>query len=129
MIGRLMRKTEPQSLPVSQLLQYGCSRRMPPSTGPSATAAPTAPAQAPMALPRSCGGKTTVMIARVVGRTAAPPTPMRARNAISMPGVVAKAQAVDAMTKMTRPIIRTFLRPYLSPRMPQVNSSDAKTRM
>ena len=124
-----MRKTEPQSFPVSQLLHSGCSRRMPPSTGPSATAAPTAPAQAPIALPRSWGGKTTVMIARVVGRTAAPPTPMRARNAISMPGVVANAQAADATTKMTRPMMRTFLRPYLSPRMPQVNSRDANTRM
>ncbi len=82
-----------------------------------------------MAFPRSCGGNTTVMMASVVGRTAAPPTPMSARKAMSIPGVVAKAQAVDAMTKMTRPMMRTFLRPYLSPRMPQVNSSEANTRM
>ena len=97
-----MRKTEPQSLPVSQLLHSGCSSRMPPSTGPRATAAPTAPAHAPMALPRSCGGNTTVMMASVVGRTAAPPTPMSARKAMSMPGVVANAQAADAMPKMTQ---------------------------
>src|SRR5205085_1133955 len=37
-IGTLMRKTEPQSLPVSQLVQAGYCRSRPPRTGPRATA-------------------------------------------------------------------------------------------
>ncbi len=128
-IGTLMRKTPPQSLFVSQLVQLGFSSSRPPSTGPSATAAPTAPAQAPIALPRSCGGKTTVMIASVTGSTAAPPMPMSPRKTMSSVGDVANAQAAEATAKITRPMTRIFLRPYLSPRTPQVNSNAAKTRM
>ena len=128
-IGTLIRNTAPQSLPVIQFDHWGCCRIRPPSTGPSATAAPTAPAHAPMALPRSWGGKTTVMMARVVGRTAAPPTPMSARKPISMAGVDEKAQATDATAKMTSPITNTFLRPMRSPSTPQVKRSAAKTRM
>ena len=110
-IGTLIKKTAPQSLPVIQLNQPGCCSSSPPSTGPSATAAPTAPAHAPMALPRSCGGKTTVMMARVVGSTAAPPTPMMARKPMSIPGVVAKALAAEASAKTMSPITRIRLRP------------------
>ena len=66
-IGTLIKKTPPQSLLVSQRVHSGFSSSRPPSTGPRATAAPTAPAQAPIAFPRSCGGKTTVMTARVTG--------------------------------------------------------------
>ena len=128
-IGTLMRKTAPQSLPVSQFVQDGCSRSRPPSTGPSAMAAPTEPAQAPIALPRSCGGKTTVMIASVTGMTAAPPIPMSPRKRMSISGDEANAQAADATPKMMRPMTRMRLRPYVSPRTPQVNSSAANTRM
>ena len=70
-----------------------------------------------------------VMIDKVVGKIAAPPMPMRPRNAMSIVGVVANAQAADAIAKIVRPITRIFLRPYLSPRTPHVNSSAANTRM
>lgn len=78
-IGTLMKKTEPQSLPVSQLNQLGCSSSRPPSTGPMATAPPTAADQMPIARPRSCGGKMTVTIDSDTGMTEAPPTPISAR--------------------------------------------------
>jgi hypothetical protein len=44
-------------------------------------------AHTPIARPRSAGGKTLVMTARVVGWTAAPPMPMTARQAISSSGL------------------------------------------
>ena len=128
-IGTLMRKTEPQSLPVSQFDHCGCSSSTPPSTGPRATAAPTAPAQVPIALPRSCGGNTTVMMASVVGSTAAPPTPMTARKPMSIGAEPEKAHIADANPNRMSPMRSTFLRPMRSPRTPQVNSSEAKTRM
>ena len=128
-IGTFTRNTDPQSLPVSQLDQPGCCSKMPPNTGPKATAPPTAPAHRPIALPRSCGGKTTVMIANVTGSTAAPPTPMSARKPIKASGVGANAHAVEARTKMISPVTRTRFRPYLSPSTPQVKSRAANTRM
>ena len=42
MARALIGRTDPQSLPVSQLNQFGCSSSSPPRTGPIATAAPTA---------------------------------------------------------------------------------------
>ena len=126
-MGTLMRKTEPQSLPVSQWVQCGFCSSSPPRTGPSATAPPTAAAQRPIALPRSCAGKTIVMMASVTGSTAAPPIPITPRKTISMEAVGAKAQTADAMPKRASPIERIFLRPNRSPRTPQVNSSAANT--
>ena len=57
--------------------------QQPPSDRPIAIAAPTAPAQIPMARPRSAGGKITAMIASVTGITAAAPMPISARYTIS----------------------------------------------
>jgi hypothetical protein len=72
-----MRKTEPHQ---------NFSSSAPPTTGPIATARPTAPAQTPIALPRSRGSKTLEMIDSVDGMTAAPPMPMSARAQISWVG-------------------------------------------
>ncbi len=55
--------------------------------------------------------------------------PMRPRKKISISAVDANAQAAEAIAKITRPMMRIFLRPYLSPSTPQVNSSEANTRM
>jgi hypothetical protein len=76
-MGTLIRKTEPHQK---------CSSSTPPSTGPIATARPTAPAQTPMARGRSRGSKTLAMIERVAGMTAAAPRPISARAAISWSG-------------------------------------------
>ena len=102
MIGMLIRNTEPHQK---------CSSRKPPSSGPSATAPPTAAAQIPIALPRSAGGKITVMIDSVTGRTDAPPTPMSPRAMMSCNGVWANALSRDAAANRTRPMIRILRRP------------------
>ena len=102
MIGTLIRKTEPHQK---------CSSRKPPSNGPRATAPPTAAAQMPMALPRSSGGKITVMIDSVTGSTEAPPMPISARATISCSGVCAKALSREAAANSTSPMIRILRRP------------------
>lgn len=75
--GTLMRNTDPHQ---------NRSSSAPPSTGPSTMEMPTDATQMPMARPRSSGSKTCVMIASVDGMTAAAPTPMKARAAISCSG-------------------------------------------
>ncbi len=52
-IGTLIKKTDPQAFPVSGANHCGFCSNAPPRTGPRATAAPTAPAQVPIARPRS----------------------------------------------------------------------------
>jgi hypothetical protein len=73
-IGTLMRNTEPHQK---------CSSSRPPTIGPMATPRPTAPAQTPMARPRSRGSKTLAMIDSVAGMTAAAPRPITARAQMS----------------------------------------------
>ena len=51
------------------------SASAPPTTGPIASASAETPAQVPIALPRSAGGKAFVMIERVAGIMKAAPTP------------------------------------------------------
>ena len=126
MMGTLTKNTEPQSLPVSQLMSHGCSSSRPPAIGPMATAAPTDPAHTPIARPRSCGGNTTVRMASEIGRTDAPLAPMMTRNAMSWPGESAKAHSADEAANRISPMMSTVLRPYRSPSTPQVNSSAAK---
>ena len=128
-IGTLTRNTEPHLFPSNHSNHEGCCKSMPPKTGPSAIAAPTAAAQAPIALPRSWGGNTTVIIARVVGSTAAPPTPITARIPISIPELAENAAIADATPKIVRPMIRTFLRPIRSPITPQLKSKAANTKI
>ena len=82
-----------------------------------------------MALPRSCGGKTTVMMAKVVGITAAPPMPITALKPMSMPEETENAHTADAAAKRTKPMIKIFLRPRRSPSTPHVNSKAAKVKI
>ena len=79
MIGRLTRNTEPYQK---------CSRSSPEATGPIAAPAPEMPAQMAIALARSRAGKTLARIDSVDGMTNAAPTPMMAREAISIAGRV-----------------------------------------
>ena len=46
------------------------------------------------------------MIDRVAGMMQAPPTPMRARVAISMVGELAMADSNEPVAKITRPMVR-----------------------
>ena len=97
-------------------------------TGPSATPRPEQPAQIAIALARSFGSRNTlVKIDRVAGMMNAAPMPMRARNAMSWPGVSAAAASSEPAPKMLMPKMSAPRRPNLSPSEPAVNSSPAKT--
>ena len=69
------------------------SASAPPTTGPMASASADTPAQVPIALPRSSGGKALVMIERVPGIMNAAPMPCTARPATSQPCDGAKPMA------------------------------------
>ena len=77
-----------RAMPMGTLSQkIHCQERpsttAPPTTGPSATARPAVPLQMPRARPRRAGGTAAERIVRVSGVTTAPPTPCRARAAMS----------------------------------------------
>jgi hypothetical protein len=59
----------------------------------------------------------------------APPTPISAREAISIPGDVATAERAEAAPKISRPSESARRRPKRSPRAPAVSSRPANTSM
>ena len=84
------------------------------------------PAQVPIALPRSCGGKALVMIESVAGIISAAPMPWIARLATSQPSVCARPRWPRSSAKMTTPMRKTCAGPKMSPRRPPVASRTAK---
>ena len=98
----------------------------PPTMGPSATARPATPDQAPIARPRRSSRKATLRIVRVSGVITAPPRPCtaRARRSVSMFG--ASAHASEATVKMATPMANTRLRPNLSPSVAAGSRATAK---
>ena len=72
-------------------------------SGPSTPARPAVPAHTPMALPRSRGGNTLVMIDSVAGMMNAPPMPMNARVAISCSGDVGERRRERAEAEQHEP--------------------------
>ena len=88
---------------------------------------PAVPAHTPIARPRSCGGKTLVMIDSVAGMISAPPMPMNARVAISWSAEPANAEASEPRPKSTYPACSAPRRPYRSPSAPMVSSRPANT--
>ena len=115
--GTLMRKTEDQS-------KYSSSR--PPNSGPRPTPIAAVPAHTPIALARSSRGKTFVMIDSVAGMISAPPTPIRARTAMSCVDVSTKRTARLERPNTAMPVCSARLRPKRSPSMPIVSSRPAK---
>ena len=95
------------------------------TNSPMMPPAPAKPAQVPMALACSSRGKLVVMTERVTGMTMAAATPARTRKPMSVPGVVANAEARLVAAKATSPIIRMGLRPHRSPMAPTGRSSAA----
>jgi hypothetical protein len=93
-IGMLMKKIQ---------LQLICSVSTPPTSGPIASASAETPAQIPIAMPRSRGGKVAVMIDRVAGFISAAPMPCTVRAPMRTSGPVASAQARDDTVKMINP--------------------------
>ncbi len=101
---------------------------------PPRTGLPTRPSidtavHAAIALPRSDSSKTMMRIDRVEGMISAPPMPITTRAAITSPGFTAKVAASDAAPNSSNPMIMIFRRPNRSPRLPEVSSSPANTRM
>ena len=98
----------------------------PPTMGPSATARPAIPDQAPIARPRRSSRKATLRIVRESGVITAPPRPCtaRARRSVSMFG--ASAHASEATVKIATPMANTRLRPNLSPSVAAGSRATAK---
>ena len=83
----------------------------PPTNGPTAVATPPSPDHAPIARARSCGANVAWIIARLPGVSSAPPTPCRARAAMSSGAVGASPQSSEATANHTTPMTNTRRRP------------------
>ncbi|CAB4683019.1 unannotated protein [freshwater metagenome] len=70
-----------------------------------------------------------MMMANVVGSTAAPPMPISALKPMSMPEETENAHTAEAAAKRIKPMIRIFFRPRRSPSTPQVKSKAAKAKI
>ncbi len=97
----------------------------PPTTGPSATARPLMPDQAPIARPRWPSGTASLSRVSVSGVTIAAPRPCTARAAISALVVGDSAAAADASVKIVSPNENIRRRPKRSPSAAPVSSSTA----
>ena len=100
--GRLMKNTSRQDT---------ASISHPPRNGPIAVATPPSPDHAPMAAIRSSSANEACRMARLPGVSSAPPTPCRARAAISTSTFGATPHSSDASANHTTPITNTFRRP------------------
>ena len=83
----------------------------PPTSGPMASARADDPAQMPIAVPRSRGGKVAAMIESVAGFMRAAPAPCRTREPMSIDDEVASPHMSDASVKTTMPSTKTRRRP------------------
>ena len=100
--------------------------RMPPSSGPMATARPVTAPQTPKAVPRSLPRKASASNASDTANMIAPPTPCRARESCSISVLTAKPHSADAQVNTTRPIRYSRRRPYMSARLPAVSRNAAR---
>ncbi len=117
--GTAMRNTEPHAK---------CSRRKPPTIGPSADPAENADAQTAMAMRRwSRFWKIDRSSDSVDGISMAPKKPSRARAAISRPAVGAKAASAETTANPVAPMRSRRRRPKRSPSVPMVTRSPAST--
>jgi len=116
-MGTLMKKIQ---------LQLIFSVRMPPTSGPIASAIAETPAQMPIAIPRCRGGKVAVMIESVAGFISAAPMPCTVRAPISTSGPLARPQASDEAVKMTSPAMKIRRRPKRSASFPPDRRSTPK---
>ena len=114
--GTLMKKIQ---------LQLICSVRMPPISGPIASAIADTPTQMPIAVPRCRGGKVATMIESVAGFISAAPTPCTTRAPIRKPAPVARPHAREEAVKIDRPTMKIKRRPNRSASLPPVSMSTA----
>jgi hypothetical protein len=83
----------------------------PPRNGPAAVAMPPSPDHAPMAAERWSLAKEACKMARLPGVSSAPPTPCRARAAISTGAFGARPHSSDATANHTVPSMNIRRRP------------------
>ncbi len=81
-------------------------------------ASPKTAPKKPWYLPRSRGGTRSPTTASEITISPPPPSPCRARNAISSVMFCASPHSADPIRKITIAICRTRLRPYRSPSFP-----------
>ena len=85
--------------------------RKPPSAGPKAPVIAVNPDQVPIALPRLSASNEALSSAKLPGISKAPPTPWRARAAMSIPTLMDRPQIIEAAVNTTTPITNTRRRP------------------
>ena len=102
-------------------LQSIFSVRIPPTSGPIASAIADVPAQIPIAIPRCRGGNVAVMMPSVAGFMIAAPTPCTTRAPIRKLALGASPQASEAPVKIARPTMKRRRRPKRSASLPPVS--------
>jgi hypothetical protein len=118
-IGMFTKKIPRQLQPVVMI---------PPSTGPTATAAPVTAPQTARAVPRSRPWNACASSASEVANMIAPPIPCPARDSTRKTGSFASAQSSEPAVKIATPIANSSLRPKMSASEPAVSSSAASDR-
>ncbi len=86
----------------------------------------------PSAMPRWCSGKASVRIAATFAESMAAPTPWKMRIVISqmaaaVPCIGVMVSSSEKKVKMAKPRLKSFTRPYMSPRRPKLTTSTAVT--
>ena len=115
-IGTLTKKIHSQPRPEVMI---------PPSTGPTATAAPVTAPNTPKAVPRSLPWNACAISASAVANIIAPPMPWTARARFSISGVLDRPQTAEAVVNTNRPAMNTRLRPIRSAIEPDVSRNVA----
>ena len=95
------------------------------TSGPIASARAEVPAQIPIAVPRSRGGKVAALMESVAGFMRAAPAPCRIRAPISSLLVFARPQRSDEIVKTAMPMTKMRRRPYASAIFPPTSMSAA----
>ncbi len=101
------------------------STSCPPMSGPSTVPIPLHAVQAPIARPRSSGGKVAAITASAAGVSSAPQTPWSARDSTSSSIVGATAQKTDVTPNPITPNSNTRRAPNRSPSDPPTRISEA----
>ncbi len=116
-MGTFTKKTHCQPMPVVMI---------PPTRGPTATAAPVTAPNTPNATPRSRPRNAWASRARDVANIIAPPTPCTARARLSVSGLEESPQTAEESVNTTRPAAKMRRRPKRSASEPEVSSSAAR---
>lgn len=102
------------------------SSSSPPTEGPTAAPLAKHAIHTAMAKPRCRGSRNMLLSSdRLEGVKVAPATPSRARAAISIAGLVAKAAASEARPNAAAPMSSSLRRPMRSARPPMVTRNPA----